>query len=254
MLRVLYPESEWGLAFEVYESTAGTGRRADAVAMSYWRTRGNHIHGFEFKTSRPDWRRERKNGAKAEGIAKRCDFWWLVATPQVVKPGELPDSWGLMEAHDGALRIIKEAPKMEPVAFDRAFASCLFRRLSVADSDVFNNTLEARIDAARAKDRRQWDESRKREIDAIQWTHLAEVGKYESVQKWMAEFEACTGLSAEDLLRSGDNFTRAVKMVLDAGAFGSYKTIERLRDDLLETVQRINRAIGPDSDSSAEAS
>ena len=104
LIRAKYPVREWALAFEVSNGTGSEARRhADAVAMNLWPSRGLAIHGFEFKVYRNDWLRELQNPAKAEPVAQYCDYWWLVTGPGIVKDGELPDTWGLMEVQEGKL-------------------------------------------------------------------------------------------------------------------------------------------------------
>lgn len=75
---------EWCLAFEVTAQATKGERRADAVAMNLWPSRGNVLRGYEFKVSRADWRSELKNPAKAEPIAQYCDHWYLVTPPNII--------------------------------------------------------------------------------------------------------------------------------------------------------------------------
>ena len=97
LLRNRYPIDEWALAFEVAPETGGGTRRADAVAMNMWRSRGHAIHGFEFKVSRSDWLRELKDPSKADAVAQYCDYWWLVVDgDHILKENELPEGWGLL--------------------------------------------------------------------------------------------------------------------------------------------------------------
>lgn len=75
-----------------------SGRRADAVHIGLWQSRGaGRIDVCELKTSRSDFRRELEQPAKAEA-------WWpYSSTFSIVSPGvditppdELPPGWGLM--------------------------------------------------------------------------------------------------------------------------------------------------------------
>jgi hypothetical protein len=96
-----YPSPEWAVFYEVSNATGwGASRRADAVALGVWPSRGQMLIGFEFKTARGDWLNERKNPAKAETIAAHCDAWYVVAGDEsVVKLDELPEPWGLHVAN-----------------------------------------------------------------------------------------------------------------------------------------------------------
>lgn len=73
------------------------GTFADAIAVNLWRSRGYEVIGFEVKSSRGDWLREKKDPAKAEAAAKFCNTFWIVANEGVVKLDELPIGWGLLE-------------------------------------------------------------------------------------------------------------------------------------------------------------
>lgn len=75
-----------------------SGRRADAVHIGLWESRGaGRIDVCELKTSRADFRRELDKPQKAEA-------WWPYSTTfSIVSPGiditppeELPPGWGLM--------------------------------------------------------------------------------------------------------------------------------------------------------------
>lgn len=71
-------------------------RRADLVRVGTWRSRGLGIDVHEIKVSRADWLRELDDPGKAEPWWPYCSRFWITAPDGVVKPGELPDGWGLM--------------------------------------------------------------------------------------------------------------------------------------------------------------
>lgn len=74
-----------------------SSRTFDAVVVSLWPSRGLELHAFEVKCSRSDWLRELKEPAKADAAAKLVDrFSLVVADGDIVKPGELPPTWGLL--------------------------------------------------------------------------------------------------------------------------------------------------------------
>jgi len=109
---------EWAFMCEVYRSTGthSNERRADAVAMELYPSRGLHLQGFEVKASRSDWLRELKSPQKVEqGVYGFCLHWWVVTIHGVVKPGELPATWGLLVyKQDGRLHAEVPAPKLSP--------------------------------------------------------------------------------------------------------------------------------------------
>jgi hypothetical protein len=101
---------------------------ADAVIIGNWPSIGYEIQGFEIKISRTDWLNEVKKPNKCDATKKYCDRWWLlIAAESMVKPGELPDDWGLMVAHGRGIRIVKEAPKLEPSEISVQFVTGLMR-------------------------------------------------------------------------------------------------------------------------------
>lgn len=103
---------------------------ADMMIMGEWPSTGNELHGIEIKVSRSDWLNEVKNPHKNDSVKSYCDRWWLViADENMVKPGELPEDWGMM-AYQGAgrkLKVVKKAPKLEPVPKDNLFIASLLR-------------------------------------------------------------------------------------------------------------------------------
>ena len=115
--------------FEVHNATGyGQRRSADAIVMNLWPSRGLAIHGMELKAHRSDWLKELRDPAKAEMIAEYCDYWWIVAAPDIVKRDEVPDGWGLMVLTGEKLRAVKDAPKKKAKVLDREFAAALLRR------------------------------------------------------------------------------------------------------------------------------
>ncbi len=74
-------------------------RTADALMIQTWPSRGLSITGVEYKCDRADWRRELRNGQKAEKIAEYCHYWLVLAPKDVVPIEEVPGGWGLWEIH-----------------------------------------------------------------------------------------------------------------------------------------------------------
>lgn len=78
------------------EVTLGS-RRADALYVGFFQTRGKWLVGHEVKASRADWLHELDQPAKAEVWGSQCHSWYVVApSTDIVRPEELPDGWGLM--------------------------------------------------------------------------------------------------------------------------------------------------------------
>lgn len=89
-------------------------RTADFVAMDLWKAGKLDLHGHEVKVSRSDWLRELKDPSKAGEFMPYMNRWWLViADASMVRPGELPDGWGMLALSGGVLAKVKSAPRRD---------------------------------------------------------------------------------------------------------------------------------------------
>lgn len=99
-------------------------RRIDAVAVGLWARTEHVIHGFELKATRADLLAELKDPEKSEPARRLCDRWWLVlADKDLIKPGELPDGWGLLCVFGRGLRALVQPLPLEPERNPRFVAS-----------------------------------------------------------------------------------------------------------------------------------
>lgn len=124
-----YPPGQFATFFEVGDATGfSRNRSADALVMGLWPSRGLHLHGFESKVSRSDWKRELDNPQKAESHFRFCDFWWLI-TPDAgfVKPEEVPATWGWLAWNGTRLVVKKEALRLEPQPMTRQYLAAICR-------------------------------------------------------------------------------------------------------------------------------
>jgi hypothetical protein len=115
-----------------YGQTAGNGRRyavaggvrshagfdarrtADFIAMDLWPSKGLEIHGHEVKVSRSDWLRELAEPEKAAEFMPYVNRWWLVVSdPAIIRAGELPDGWGLLEMRGERLAARVKASRLD---------------------------------------------------------------------------------------------------------------------------------------------
>lgn len=153
-LRERYSGAEWAFFEELRGGTAFSREsRCDALAMNLWPSRGMEMHGHEVKVDRRDWLKELKAPAKSEQIQQFCDRWWVVVPDRdLVQPGELPPTWGLLVADRGhKLLVVTEAPKLSTRAPDRAFVAALLRRS--AKEDVVATAVKMAVEQAR----KRWD-------------------------------------------------------------------------------------------------
>lgn len=122
---------EWACFRDVANATGWAGdRRADAVAMNLYPSRGLELRGFEIKVDRGDLRRELANPDKAELIAKYCNTWWLVVPKGLCDKDDVPIAWGIMEVGEKGLRTKRAAvPRQadEVTTIGRPFVAAIAR-------------------------------------------------------------------------------------------------------------------------------
>lgn len=107
------------------EYIGGRTRRADGVAVGLQRRTDHTIHGFEIKVNRPDWLQELRDRTKAQDALRFCHYWWLVVSdPAIIRPGELPDGWGLLVPRGRHLRAAVRPTARVP-DFDYRFMASL---------------------------------------------------------------------------------------------------------------------------------
>ncbi|MEM8615331.1 MAG: hypothetical protein AAGF20_00195 [Pseudomonadota bacterium] len=232
--RKKYAQPEWASFFEVSNGTGMNGgeRYADAVAMSLWPSRGLHLHGFEFKVARSDWTKELKDPAKAELLATRCHFWWVVTANDIVQDGEMPAGWGHIVLDGRGLRVTKKAPQREASDLTWQWLAAILRRAGQVTDGEIRRLVEAQ-DRKRAE---RFQERVRGEVD-----HRTR--DLESVKKRIAEFEAATGISI-DRWGEFDRFTQAAKILMQADLSDPFNGIKRMRDRLAMSVDKLDEAFG----------
>lgn len=215
LLRRRYTAPEWAFFEEVRNQTGVPSgkqdRYADAVAVNLWPSRGLEVLGFEVKVRRGDWLKELKSPAKSADIQQYCDRWWVVAGGRnIVHPGELPTTWGLLVVHGNGdkrrLVCTQEAPKLEPQEPDKAFLMALLRRASEAaeraqkgdGSTHFQKGWDAALEAR--------DSRKSAELERVQY-------RLEKLEKAITKFEVASGVKL-DRPWNYENIGTAVRAVL----------------------------------------
>lgn len=219
-LRLRYCQPEWALMFEVAESTGSARRYADAVAMNMFPSRGLGVHGFEVKCSRADWLRELKNPKKAEAISQYCDYWWLVTAPGIVKDGELPDTWGLMELQGKAFKVVTKAKERSATPLDRAFMAAMLRRGHEIDTATVDALVNERLGPCVEEARR---------YDAHTIERLKE--KYEPLQTLIDDAKRECGLDLKRFVYS-QNLAPLLKIVNALNLHGRYGPLQKALQNL----------------------
>lgn len=99
-----YPE--WVLMFE-YGAPGSTGSVCDCLAVNTLPSRNFKLIGFEFKASRSDWLREKRDGQKNDYFVRMADEFYVVAPKGVVEESEIPDGWGYLELKPNSEQLYK---------------------------------------------------------------------------------------------------------------------------------------------------
>jgi hypothetical protein len=183
------------------EVSNGTGtwsdRRADALVVSLWPSRGVWFGGVEVKVSRSDWKSELDNPAKSDAVQRFCDFWWVATPAGIVLPGELPETWGHIEVGESSCRLVKEAPRLTPEPLAPEFvASVLRNHMTSDDQRVRQLVAEAK---AAVREECGIDRVRRLEVDLSNATYekTAAEKRLKELRDQLAEFQASTGVDAE---------------------------------------------------------
>lgn len=145
---------------QVANGTGAIARRtADALLVQTWPSRGLSLTGVEYKRTVHDWRRELRNGQKAEPVAAYCHFWLVLAPKGIVPVNEIPAGWGLWEFDERDRLLRTKAPPIQNNVkdLDLGFLSSILRsaekknRNSVtlsADRRALEEEFDKRVDGA----------------------------------------------------------------------------------------------------------
>ncbi len=192
---------------EVRDATGFDGHRtADAIAISLYRSRGKALWGFEMKVSRNDWLKELKQPEKAESIMQYCNYWGLVVPDKnIVKDGELPESWGMYVAQKNRLKCVRPCPKLDPLPMSITMLTALAYAI-----DQKGNRADA---AALGKARNEgYDQGVKNTHGA--WYE----DQYNKLMEKITAFEKASGLNIQYGWRKPEKVGAIVKMIMDGDA------------------------------------
>jgi len=200
---------------EVRDATGFDGHRtADAMAISLYRSRGKSLWGFEFKVSRNDWLKELKQPEKSESILRFCDYWALVVpNKDIVKAGELPETWGLYVAQKNRLKCITPAPKLDPQPMDRRMLTAL----AYAIDQKHKRATKSDLDKARNEGYQSGVKS-----TSYDWYKK----QYDKITEQVEKFEEASGLS----IRYGSTPPEKIGSLVNAILKGEAQLERLLRD------------------------
>lgn len=227
-----FPLPEWAIFFEVSNGTGHHARRrADAVAMNCFPSRGMEIHGVEVKHFRSDWLRELKQPDKSTDVQQYCDRWWIATPPGVVKIEELPITWGLLELKDDKLRQIKAAPVLEAKPISRPFMASVLRSAGKVDDMVVRKLVDAQVATARAQDQARLESELTRRR-----------GKADEVLKKVEEIKAKTGIDLTDWCPV-DDVAKAVQFAIASGLHNKYGSLLKAAIDMRSASERLFKSL-----------
>lgn len=142
-----YPSPEWafvaGLRGHVGYRYPGRESYLDAFAMRCYPSKGLTRVALEVKVSRSDWLAELRNPEKRSTGMRLGNEFWFVAPAGVIKPGEIPEGCGWLEAIEGGLRTKLQAQYREVEPVPEEFVASLLRtivspeRVSPATAELF---------------------------------------------------------------------------------------------------------------------
>jgi hypothetical protein len=223
-LLIRCPREEYVVLQEV--TTADGARRADAIAIALWASRGMEMHGFEVKSSRSDWLRELKEPAKAETMFNLCDRWWLLtdsADGEIVRDGELPPTWGWLELRGKCLRAVVKAPKLTPRERPWSFVCRLLRKCHEEAKAVEARITDDVREAALAEAQKEITHEHERDLAEA-------INRARDAMASLRRAEQAVGIPFNEW--QIDKLRAAVAIVRDGGIDGTLDDIRKIRDGL----------------------
>lgn len=238
-LRKEYPLPQYAVLYEVANGMSATfNGYADAIVMSLFPSRGLDVHGFEIKTSRTDWLRELKNPAKAEAVARHCDYFWLLTSDdEIASKEEVPATWGLYVLNGNNLEVRKRAKRLKPVELDRTFVGAMLRRAYEMAERERRRAIEA-IDKeefvrqTKKKAEKEAEEHFKQDLEISTREHLA-------LKRQVEEFEHASGIKID--MWNGRKMGEAVNLLMRLKGQYEFDDLSRLARDLEDRAREIKR-------------
>lgn len=235
-LRKLHPSPEWAFLPGCGNGTGGNrDREADALAMSLWPSRGIELHGFEVKSHRGDWLRERKDPEKAEAFAQRCHRWSLVVADEKIAPlAEVPPAWGLLVMDGRKLRVVRPATLREPKELTWPFLAALLRTSAKGTEALLSQMVpKSEVD--------EEIEAGAKLLAASETKRLQQ--ELDAIRNVIANFEAVIGMKLQEW-RFGYEAARvaaALKLIMDAG--GPLRVADHVRGNIASARTNARMAI-----------
>lgn len=228
-------EDGWIVMGEVTDPL--TMRRADALALHTYQSRGLELNGFEVKVSRGDWLRELKDPSKSDVFAQFCHRWWLVTTEGVAKREEIPEPWGWVEVKPGEHRawfIRKKAPRLVAREVTRMFFMTCLRGLEWR----FQRPLTERIQAERQEAYEEGHDAAVRNMRITAPKDREAERLLNELKERVSAFERATGIVIQRRYEKIEHVGRAVEALMGMGQADHY-----LENQLESEIQRLQRGL-----------
>lgn len=193
LIHRMYPSNGVSLSHVVVEEVAPTTgwarRRADALVLSVWPSKGLTLEGYEVKASRADLKRELAEPDKHRALARYCTGWWLVAWDDSVLVDGIPGDWGILKTVEGEhgdreLFQVRKAAKRTPEPWPRDFVCSLVRN---AHEQSPGAAFVARATAAAFRNGQDTGERFAKSEASHQWDRLAETIYGSNRWRWPEE-------------------------------------------------------------------
>jgi len=203
----------WQVFTELANATGGrASRRADALAIGLWPSHRYEVHGYEFKESRGDVRRELQDITKSHAVGRYCDYWHLVVADLAIIDGLLiPPTWGILFPRARVLRVHRKASKRKAEPIGRAFVAAMLQNVQRTwVSKTIHHGVVSRLNEL------ERERSPQEQRDGA---HMASGPKWdlERLRDRVRQFETASGVSISDSsVWEFGHIGKAVRVVLDA--------------------------------------
>jgi len=242
-----------------FEVSNDTGMRAqrwiDAVAVGIWPSTGHEVIGIEIKVSRSDWQRELKAPEKAQSLMRFCTRWFLACPAGMVKPAELPGTWGMLTFKEGAIRTAQPAPRLDPEPLTAGFMMAVLRNANGVDEGLINRLINDQMAERRKKFDEEVDRAAKyrvhdvssRNDKALKITAAIEAMAGEKIDDWTFDekaFAATYHFLKLSRLHAGDVFRcESIPSIID-NLSQAQETLRKIYDDPAVAEVRARLAAG----------
>jgi len=110
LIALRYPHPEWAIIYELANGTGAKMSRAiDVAAFNCWPSKLDVRVAFEVKRSRNDFIKELNHPDKRAWCERYFHECYFVTHSGLVKPSEVPEPWGLLEAPTSGTKLVRRA-------------------------------------------------------------------------------------------------------------------------------------------------